>query len=123
MGEARLAAARAAAHARVPFVVLHFQADVAGLPGRLLGARRNGLRDGVRARPRNVSGLGAARADYRVAIVVATLALAFFATVTRTARLAPARRLNVIVEGFGADRTSRQEHRSFPAFLYCQYTR
>ena len=70
------------------------------------------IRDGVRARPRNVRGLGAARADYRVAIVVATLALAFFAAVPRAARLAPALCLDVVVEGFRAHGAGGQEHGS-----------
>ena len=68
------------------------------------------VRDGIFALLRNVSGLGAARADYRVAIVVATLALAFFATVPRAARLALAWRLDVVVKGFGAHGAGRQEH-------------
>ena len=123
MGEARLAAARTPADAGMSFVVFDFQADVAGLSSRLLGARRDGLRDGVRALPSNVRGLGAARANDRVAIVVPVFALAFFAAVPRAARLAPARGVDIVVQGFGADRTSRQEHRPFPTFLDCQCTR
>ncbi len=110
MGEARFSAARTPADASMSFVVFDFQADVAGLPGRLLGARRDCLRDGVRARPRNVRGLGAARADDRGAIVVAARTLAFFAAVPRAAWLALAWRFDLVVESFGAHGAGCEEH-------------